>query len=268
MTKRKTFRQPSTDLKPHPQTGAPPRRRKRVRPGAVLGAFLLAMLVAATPALADDKDGSGLDAHARMQHLHVLLHEGLGLVLDGADLVMVANLGLDPSMDRKSSEHGDAVMKAGRELLEAAGGAIEGIGESGSERLAYTRELQRAFVAVAEHLEGMQAPKLSQEKDLGLHHMHLMTHHALRSAATGANLNMLASVDSSGEVDELSDRHGEWLLSNAKNTIARVLEGPSMQRLHDEGGYDTELMSLTHQLAQSADEAIELMLQMPERAEM
>lgn len=243
--------------------GTEAREAKRIRSGTLEGARWLCLVLIALliPTAALAEEGS---ADTRLQHLHVLMHEGLSMVLEGADLVMISEMGMEASMDDKSSEHGRALAAAGRRFLEETGSALALlVGQVSERNLQYTQGLNAQFVEIGELLEGMEAPKAGDKSNVALHHSHMMVLHALRMAARGANLSMLAGSEIDGELGNLGRQNAGWLLANAKTTVARVVDGPSMKTLHEKGGYDEDLMKRTHELANQAREVIEAMSEMP-----
>lgn len=201
-------------------------------------------------------------ARQRVEAAHMLMHHGLVMASEGADLVMISELGMGPGLDEESVEHGRQIVASGRTLIERAGGvAAELDGVADPFALDFTDELDVAYLAVVEQLEGM--PSLDPEAERhSVHHMHMLLNHALRTAVAGANLRMLGTPDRDASVVELSGNHGTQMIDNAEQLVEQVLSGPSMDQAHEEG-LTGEPMTTAHSLAESIQIVIDLARQMP-----
>src|SRR5689334_7710717 len=61
-----------------------------------------------------------------LHHVHTLLGEGLVAVLQGANLVMLSDMGMAPGLDETTRSHGEEMVGEGKSLVEQAlsGGAM------------------------------------------------------------------------------------------------------------------------------------------------
>lgn len=237
-------------------------------PGLVLCAAMFSLgLVACEPrsvtvAADETQPMVDLSPRERIEGVHMLMHHGLAMVAEGADLVMISQLGVEPNMDDKGIQHGRAIVASGRDLIEEALVVNQSLGEIANQPLVdFTSELGESYLAVTDVLDNMEAPELSSEA-AALHHMHMMLNHALRMAADGASLRMLGTHERDVAVAQLGGRHGEQMLANANEMVEQVLTGPSMDNAHTLGLVG-DPMRTTHMLADSVKAVIALMEQMP-----
>ncbi len=106
-----------------------------------------------------------------------------------------------------------------------------------------------------------QADGHAKHSSMSMHHMHIMINHALEMATEGSNMIMLGKMDMAKGVDEITVKHGQMMISHAKELIKDVMEGDAMHALHH-GGSTPEgdaAMAYTHKLADTASEYIKLL---------
>jgi len=204
----------------------------------------------------------GMTPQQRAESGHRLIHHGLAMATEAADLVMISQLGMAPNLDEATMKHGRDGLVQGRELIENATViATELDGRVNSAMLAFSIELAEASMSYVSLIESMPAPGPEAER-MAVHQMHMLINHAVRMAADGANLNMIGRQSRDTDVAELGGLHGTAMLDKALLMIDQVLTGPSMQRAH-QAGLTRTTMQTTHQMARSARELVSLMSRMP-----
>lgn len=198
----------------------------------------------------------------RVEAVHVLMHHGLAMASEGADLIMISQLGLEPNLDVESLTHGRESIAAGRELIDRALAVNSELAdEVPAVMLDYTSRLGDSYLAIADVLDNMDAPDIESDT-AALHHMHMMLNHALRMAADGSNLRMLGTSDRDVSVAQLGGEHGARMLANARAMVDQVLTGPSMENAHAQG-LTGGPMRTAHMLAESIQSVISMMEEMP-----
>lgn len=218
----------------------------------------------------DDHHGHGADhntsgkADMSMHHLHIMMNHGLAMAADGANMVMLARMGMSPEIDTTTLDHGRQMIKEGKAVIQHAvsdkvmkGSHKQGQGDA--PLMSYTYELGDAMVAVINDLERMtDAPKKSGDA-MTMHHMHMMVDHVLQMAVEGANLNMLGEMGMAAKVDSFSINHGKKMLDNARALWKEMVEGEAMRVLHQrEAGGSTE-MKETHSHADDVKKVMALL---------
>ncbi|MDN5869485.1 MAG: hypothetical protein L0H73_02000 [Nitrococcus sp.] len=102
------------------------------------------------------------------------------------------------------------------------------------------------------------------DRDMAMHHMHMMINHAVEMAAAGSDLIMLGQMGMTEDVDRLSINHGKMMIQNARSLMEKIMEGKAMKSLHKEGVTPTasDEMGYTHQLFESASSYIDTLSRM------
>lgn len=198
----------------------------------------------------------------RAESVHQLMHHGLAMATEAADLVMISQLGMAPNLDAQGVDHGREGLVQGRELIESAadiGSALEG--QVSVTMLNFTTHLREAYLDYVEIVEGMPVPDPDSEQ-MAVHHMHMMINHTVRIAADSANLTMIGTRDRDADVAELGALHGRAMLDNARLRLEQLMVGPSMQRAHQADLTDSP-MQTAHQMVESARRIFDLMDAMP-----
>lgn len=200
-------------------------------------------------------------AREKAHHAHVLLLHGLGMVAEGADLVMTSGLSFTEGAAEKTRNHGREMMQDGKDMITRASGMIE----SSSPLYEYTQELKRVSLQVVNALEGMPAMDSGDAQNLGLHDMHLLLDHAIGMASEGANFVMLGNIDMSGSVGQFAAEHGRMMLEASRQITSNVLEGEAMQSAHQAGftPETSDLMRITHELGKQVQSLIVVLGDMP-----
>lgn len=100
-----------------------------------------------------------------LQRMNIILNHALGMASEGANLVMVARMGMAGNVDRFSLDHGERMMRHARELYREtmSGEAMTrlrdlGVTPESSPMMKLTRDLAAAVRKVIELLERMPPP--------------------------------------------------------------------------------------------------------------
>ena len=207
----------------------------------------------------------GSDASMQMHHLHILMNHGLEMVVEGSSMVMLADMKMAPSMDSMTREHGQAMIKSGKEVIEHAmkGPEMQAMHKAGhgdAPLMKYTHELGEAELSVANLLEKMSMEGPMSADMMAMHHMHIMMNHALEMAAQGSNMVMLGSMGMAGDIDKYSMDHGKMMISEAKAMINEVMGGKAMTEMHQKGVTGgNAMMADTHKIGEAAKKVIDLL---------
>ncbi len=211
------------------------------------------------------KHEHGSDASMQMHHLHILMNHGLEMVVEGSNMVMLADMKMAPSMDPMTAEHGRAMMKSGKEVIEHAlkGPEMQAMHKAGhgdAPLMKYTHELGEAELAVVNMLEKMSMEGPMSADMMTMHHMHIMINHALEMAAQGSNMVMLGQMGMAGEIDKYTIEHGKMMLSDAKAMINEVMGGKAMTDMHQKGVTGgNAMMAETHKIGDAAKKVVDLL---------
>jgi len=243
-------------------------RRKSLEIGLAMGMILgMLMLMGTKGVMAMDMEtGHEMTSH----HQHMMLNHALGMVVEGTNLVMLAEMGMSTEVDTMSVEHGNMMIKNGTTLYneimtgkEMLGMHHEGKDPMKDPDMAYTHKLAEKELIVMDLLGKM--PKMGTGGDMTMHHQHITLNHALKMALEGANLFMLGEMGMAGGIDEVDIEHGRMMIKNAKALYNDVMSGSQMTKMHAEGTSpeSNEAMQYTHKLAEAELLVITTLEEMP-----
>ena len=216
----------------------------------------------------------GSDASMQMHHLHILMNHGLEMVVEGSSMVMLGDMKMAPSIDTMTLEHGRAMIKSGKEVIEHAfkGPEMQAMHKAGhgdAPLMKYTHELGQAELSVADLLEKMSMEGPMSGDMMTMHHMHIMMNHALEMAAQGSNMVMLGQMGMAEDIDKYSMNHGKMMLSDAKSMINEVKGGKAMTDMHQKGVTGgNAMMAETHKIGDAAKKVVDLLDKMASEGEM
>ena len=202
-----------------------------------------------------------------MHHLHIMMNHGLAMAAGGANMVMLAHMGMSPEIDTPALNHGRQMIKDGKTVIQhAVSGkgmkALHGEGHGDVPLMSYTHELGDAMIAVIDDLQRMtEAPK-NPGDDMTMHHMHMMVNHALQMGVEGSNLVMFGEMGMADKVDSFSIDHGKKMLSSAHDLWKEMIEGKTMQALHKREAAGSAEMKSTHNHADSVNKVMDLLKKM------
>jgi hypothetical protein len=207
----------------------------------------------------------GSDASMQMHHLHILMNHGLEMVVEGSNMVMLADMKMTPSLDPMTAEHGRAMIKSGKEVIEHAlkGPEMQAMHKAGhgdAPLMKYTHELGEAELSVVNMLEKMSMEGPMSADMMTMHHMHIMMNHALEMAAQGSNMVMLGQMGMAKDIDKYSIEHGKMMFSDAKAMVNEVMGGKAMTDMHQKGVVmSNAMMAETHKIGDASKKVIDLL---------
>ncbi len=241
------------------------KNNKRVLSSVLALAFLLSTGLFCGVRAEEMTHGLGSDASMQMHHLHILMNHGLEMVVEGSNMVMLADMKMAPAMDAMTADHGRAMIKSGKEVIEHAlkGPEMQAMHKAGhgdAPLMKYTHELGEAELAVVNMLEKMSMEGPMSADMMTMHHMHIMMNHALEMAAQGSNMVMLGQMGMAGDIDKYSIDHGKMMLSDAKAMVSEVMGGKAMTDMHQKGvAMSNAMMAETHKIGDAAKKIVDLL---------
>lgn len=225
-------------------------------------------LAAAGPSFGERGHAPGGAAEMEMHHLHMLLNQGISMMTEGTNLVMLAGMQTTPALDRPTIRHGQTMIADGREIVRRAlhGPEMRALSEGGaasSPLLRYSLELGEAMAAYMKRLEQLDLDRMSSHRTL--QRINIILNHALAMASEGANMVMVARMEMAGAVDRFSLEQGERMIAHARHLHRETVEGEAMERLRGLGmtSESSSMMKLTLDLAEAVSRVIELLARMP-----
>ena len=211
----------------------------------------------------------GDGASMELSHMNMLLNNGLWMVTEGFDMVMLSAMKMAPSVDPMTSEHGRQMIRTGKEVIEhfMSGTQMEELHKTGHVNdplMKYTHELGEAMMKVTDMLEKMSAEGAMDSETMTMHHMDLIINHALSMAAQGSNMVILGQMSMSTPVDKFSIGEGQMMMTEARWLLKDIVQGEAMKKMHKDGvKIDNATMAETHKLGETAAKVIDLLEKMP-----
>ena len=211
----------------------------------------------------------GDSADMDMHHMHTMMSHGLGMVTEGSNLVMLAEMKMAPSLDQLTLDHGRSMIAGGKEMIEhtMSGSEMKGLHKAGhadDPLMKYTHELGHAMLEYVNLVDAMGMGGDMSGEMMTMHHMHILINHALAMAAEGSNLAMLGRMGMSKHTDKGSVEHGKMMITDGDKLLAEVLQGKAMLEMHGKGiKMDNAMMAETHKLGAAAKKIIDLLSDMP-----
>jgi len=211
----------------------------------------------------------GGGASMEMHHFHMLMNHGLAMVVQGSDMAMTAEMKMAPGVDAMGLQHGQHMIKAGKDLITRCLNGPEMMAmmkkHAKDPVMEYTHELGEAMVKVADMAEKMAMEQMSSPDMMEMHHMHMMINHAVQMAVDGADLIMLGRMGMAGEVDRMSVEHGEMMMKDAKAMVTDTMGSKEMMEMHAKGmtPEKSPMMGMSHHYAEAAMKVIDLLSKMP-----
>jgi hypothetical protein len=217
--------------------------------------FIMPFFVALNSTLAMEMEaGHDMSSH----HQHMMLNHALSMILEGHNLVMMADMGMAMGVDESAVKHGNMMIENGTEMFTEtmSGETMMGMHHEGKDpmkdpAMAYTHKLAEKQLIVMDLLGKM--PKMGTGTNMINHHQHIMLNHALQMALEGSNSLMLGQMAMAKGVDEVAVEHGKMMLKNAKTLYNDIMSGGEMMKMHKEGTTPESdvTMKYTHQLAEA-----------------
>ena len=202
----------------------------------------------------------------QLHHLHGLMAHGFEMGMEGASLVMLAQMSMAPVADTTAAVHGETMIAEGHSLIDDALSCqtmteLHGAGEFDQEVMDYTHNLGQAMTASLDAVMAMDPVDTEDPGAMALHYIHMMLGHAGEIAGQGTSLVMSAAMDMAESVDNAARSHGRAMIDRARSLHEAALKGEVMQQLH--AGAVPEGMKATHELGDAVGAVIDLLARMP-----
>ncbi len=206
-------------------------------------------------------EGHGMTMH----HQHQTMNHGLGMVLDGSNLVMLGQMGMIPSIDKLTVDHGNMMMRNGSDLWNnvMSGDTMmkmhkTGINPTDDPGMKYTHELGEAQLKVITLLKKHSD---MTKHTMGMHHQHMLMNHALKMALEASDMTMTGQMGMASGIDEVSVAHGKKMRDMAWNMLNEVLSGDAMTAMHEGGMKPTSHkgMEFTHEVGSAIMQVMSLL---------
>jgi hypothetical protein len=194
----------------------------------------------APAALEQPEAASRRGGDVQIYSLQILVNQAYQMVLEGANLVMLDQMG-------KGGVFGDVIDKRGWTMIDQ-GERIISEAVSGEEVNQMVREgkgsdsllsavkenaaqLLKAVAEIRTYLKTETAePQLSQ-----MHSLFTLFSHGMKMATDGANMIMLGRTGEPGGAKDTLQRHGRRMMKDGRVFIIRLLDNEAMQGLHSAG---------------------------------
>ena len=212
-----------------------------------LAAFVLALLVSLPGTLSAQVD-KNKDFHA----IHMMLNNGLNMILDGSSLIMMSEMDIDITFAKDPQAHGSLMIATGRKLIDRA---IKGpvmvdmhVQKIGlGPMMEATHALGELMLKTAYTQEAMQPVPAHSEVAKNLHIIHLEANHALMMACQGSNMFMIGQGDRSNDLIRYSFEQGREMMLTARTVLHDLLASPQLKKLESSklSPEDTKLLAFT-----------------------
>ncbi len=209
------------------------------------------------------------DASMEMHHMHMLMNHGISMVVEGSNMVMLAEMKMAPGVDPETLQHGKHMIKEGKDLITRILNGPDMMAmmkmHAKDPLMDYTHQLGESMLKVTDIIEKMSMKDMSSPDMMEMHHMHMMINHALQMAADGANLIMLGQMGMAGDVDKLSIDHGKEMMKDGKSMVTDMMESKEMKEMHAKGmtPEKSPMMEMSHKQAEAVMKVIDLLYKMP-----
>ena len=205
-----------------------------------------------------DMNSTNAETNANIQRVNTLIGRAMGMVTEGASLVLVASTKLAPPTDPFTLQQGMQMIQNGKDLVQMAL-AGEGMSPMAKKEveddpmMKAAHGLADSILKYIEIVENMEMSGSIQRK-IELHQLHLMINHALDMATEGANLVMLGNLMLTGQLDKYSIERGRTMLKDARAALNDASESETMKNMKQaaQGSLEEAMMTRTSELSQTA----------------
>lgn len=195
---------------------------------AAIGLGLLTFL----PGTLSAETDKNRDFHA----IHMMLNNGLNMILDGSSLIMMSEMDIDTTFAKDPQVHGNLMISTGKKLIDRAlKGPVMvdmhvkkiGLGPM----MEATHELGELMLKTAYTQEAMQPVPEHSDAAKNLHIMHLEANHALMMACQGSNMYMTGQGDRRNDLTRYSLEQGREMMLTARTILHDLLASPRFNDL-------------------------------------
>ncbi len=176
------------------------------------------------------------DKNRDFHPIHMMLNNGLNMILDGSSLIMMTEMDIDISFAKDPQAHGNMMIATGRKLIDRAlKGPVMvdmhvkkmGLGSM----MEATHELGELMLKTAYTQKVMQPATELSDNANNLHIIHLETNHALMMACQGSNMFMIGQGDRSNDLVRYSFEQGREMMLTARTVLQDLLTSPQLKVL-------------------------------------
>lgn len=232
----------------------------------VILAVMLGMVFGVSGLSLADMANDAKETALKIHQVRSLMDHSMGMVTEGSGLVMVARTKLAPPIDRFTEEKGMKLIKSGKELVQKTLAADEmmsmsNAGMKDDPTMVGINDLGKSileYIDIVEHLD-MSGSVQSRIKT---HNTHVMINHAMDTAAEGASLVLLGSMNLAGSLDKYTIDNGRMMLIDARATLIDVADSETMMEKDKAGMGDDPMMTQTRDLLKTALKIIDLLEKM------
>ena len=213
----------------------------------IIAAIVLVLLVSLPGTILAEVD-KNKDFHA----IHMMLNNGLNMILDGSSLIMMSEMDIDINFAKDPQAHGSLMIATGRNLIDRA---IKGpvmvdmhVQKVGlGPMMEATHELGKLILKTAYTQEAMQPIRAHSDIAKKLHILHLEANHALMMACQGSNMFMIGQGDRSNDLIRYSFEQGREMMLTARNILHDLLASPQLKELENSklSSEDAKLLAFT-----------------------
>ena len=205
-----------------------------------------------------DMNSQSEETIANIRQVNRFMGRAIGMVTEGASLVLVASMEIAPPTDKITADQGMKMIENGKDLVKMA---LAGEGMTAMEKeemeddpmMKVAESLGESILEYIRIVENMEMSGTIESK-IKLNQLHLMINHALDMATEGANLVMLGDLKLAEVLDKYSVERGRMMLRDARTTLAGVSDSEAMKdmKMVGTGSMDDTMMTRTNELIEIA----------------
>ena len=203
-------------------------------------AFLL-VLVVLVPATAEHSNAASRRGdNVQVFSLQILVNQAYQMVLEGASLVMLDQMGKGGVFGGVINKRGWTMIDQGQRIISEviSGKEVQELirDEKGTGPLLSTvqenaRHLLEAVAEIRTYLgSDVAEPHLSQ-----MHSLYTLLNHGMKMATDGANMIMLGRTGEPGGAKDTLQKHGRAMMRDGRVLIIRLSDNKAMLKLHSSG---------------------------------
>jgi hypothetical protein len=168
------------------------------------------------------------DKNKEFHLIHRMMNHGMIQILDGSNLIMIAEMNIDTTVAKDPITHGKEMIAVGKNLIDRAlhGPVMVDMhvkGIKNSQMLNATQKLGELMLRTVYAQETMQPAKESSEIVRNLHVLHLEANHTLLMAAQGSNMVMAGQADTTNDLNRYSIKMGKKMMLDARTILLDLL---------------------------------------------
>lgn len=205
-----------------------------------------------------DMSSQSSETVERIHQVNRLVGRAMGMVTEGANLVLVASMNLAPPIDKSTAAQGMKMIQNGKDLVNVAlaGEGMTAMEKKEMESNAMMETAESLGKSILKYIDIVENMKMNGtvENKVKLHQVHLRINNALNMAAEGANLVMLGDLKLAEVLDKYTVEHGRMMLRDARTALSGMPDSEAMKelKLAYQGSTDNHTMITTDELLNTA----------------